>query len=418
MSDQSPTVGKQLQQARLEQGLTLNELSVSTRIKERYLAAIEADRFQILPSPIQQKGFVRAYAQALGLDPDAVVAQLPIIQKARQESAAESKDPTAEKDPIGDTDQGINSMGQTIRNQRERLGYVLRNVEDQIYIPERYLEAIEQGELDRLPSPVQGRGMVKNYAEFLGLDPDPLLLQYAETLQERYRAKNPPAEKSSSGITLPIWLRRLVSGPLLTGLSIILLVVGALVGSSFFVFGRQEAELPATATIPGVAEILLPSDTPLPSLSPSPESPGEIDVQVTLTLAEEAAELEEIPATATINALTTKNVQVQLIILQRTWVRIVVDNDQVVFEGRLLPGTVETFEAENRLELLTGNAGGVEVIFNQQDLGVLGLYGEVVSRVYTADGIATPTPTVTLTPTITATSPPTITPTPSPAAPE
>lgn len=418
MSDQSPTVGQQLQQARVEQGLTLNELSVSTRIKERYLAAIEADRFQILPSPIQQKGFVRAYAQALGLDPDAVVAQLPIIQKARQESAAESKDPTAEKDPIGDTDQGINSMGQTIRNQRERLGYVLRNVEDQIYIPERYLEAIEQGELDRLPSPVQGRGMVKNYAEFLGLDPDPLLLQYAETLQERYRAENPPAEKSSSGITLPIWLRRLVSGPLLMGLSIILLVVGALVGSSFFVFGRQEAELPATATIPGVAEVLLTSDTPLPSLSPSPESPGEIDVEVTLTLAEEAAELEEIPATATINALTTKNVQVQLIILQRTWVRIVVDNDQVVFEGRLLPGTVETFEAENRLELLTGNAGGVEVIFNQQDLGVLGLYGEVVSRVYTADGIATPTPTVTLTPTITATSPPTITPTASPAAPE
>ena len=81
------------------------------------------------------------------------------------------------------------------------------------------------------------------------------------------------------------------------------------------------------------------------------------------------------------------------------------------FEGRLLPGSVKVFGGEQSIEILTGNAGGVEVIFNQRDLGVMGLYGEVIDRVYTAEGIATPTPTITLTPTPTDTPEATVTPT-------
>ena len=57
------------------------------------------------------------------------------------------------------------------------------------------------------------------------------------------------------------------------------------------------------------------------------------------------------------------------------------------------------FGGELSIEVLTGNAAGVEVIYNQQDLGVMGLYGEVIDRVFTAEGIATPTPTISPTPT-------------------
>jgi len=110
-----------------------------------------------------------------------------------------------------------------------------------------------------------------------------------------------------------------------------------------------------------------------------------------------------------------QKVQVQLIILQRTWVRVTVDNI-LAFEGRLLPGSVKLFGGELSIEVLTGNAAGVEVIFNQRDLGAMGLYGEVIDRVYTAQGIATPTPTITTTPTpsvtpeVSATPPVSITP--------
>lgn len=101
--------------------------------------------------------------------------------------------------------------------------------------------------------------------------------------------------------------------------------------------------------------------------------------------------------TSTLQFTGNEKVQVQLIVIQRSWVRVTVDG-QVAFEGRLQPGSVKLFGGELGIEVLTGNAGGVEVIFNQRDLGVMGLYGEVVSRVYTAEGIVTPTPTITSTP--------------------
>jgi hypothetical protein len=65
------------------------------------------------------------------------------------------------------------------------------------------------------------------------------------------------------------------------------------------------------------------------------------------------------------------------------------------------------------IEVLTGNAGGVEVIFNQQALGAMGLFGEVIDRVYTPDGIATPTPTISPTPILSDTPIPSLTPTPT-----
>ena len=114
----------------------------------------------------------------------------------------------------------------------------------------------------------------------------------------------------------------------------------------------------------------------------------------------------------TVTSVITGNekVQVQLIIVQRAWVRVIVDNI-LAFEGRLIPGSVKLFGGEINIEVLTGNAGGVEVIFNQQDLGAMGLYGEVIDRVYTADGIATPTPTISPTPTPSDTPDASITPT-------
>ena len=85
----------------------------------------------------------------------------------------------------------------------------------------------------------------------------------------------------------------------------------------------------------------------------------------------------------------------------------------LAYEGRLLPGSVKLFGGELSIEVLTGNAAGVEVIYNQQDLGTLGLYGEVIDRVFTVEGIATPTPTISATPTPSDTPEASITPAPT-----
>jgi hypothetical protein len=88
---------------------------------------------------------------------------------------------------------------------------------------------------------------------------------------------------------------------------------------------------------------------------------------------------------------------------------------EVVFEGRLAPGTTKVFEANDQVLVLTGNAAAMRITYNGRDLGLMGNTGEVVSRVYLISGIATPTATISPTPTNTqpVTDTPTTTMTPS-----
>jgi cytoskeleton protein RodZ len=64
------TVGAAIRMRREARGMTLDELSLATRIKPQYLAALEAMRLADLPSRPFVVGYIRACAGALGLDPE------------------------------------------------------------------------------------------------------------------------------------------------------------------------------------------------------------------------------------------------------------------------------------------------------------------------------------------------------------
>jgi cytoskeleton protein RodZ len=64
-------VGAQLRRAREARGLSLDALTRSTKISATTLAAIEAGDIQKLPAPVYARGFVKAYAAEVGLDPSA-----------------------------------------------------------------------------------------------------------------------------------------------------------------------------------------------------------------------------------------------------------------------------------------------------------------------------------------------------------
>jgi hypothetical protein len=61
-------IGSSLRDARERQGLDFPELEERTKIRPKYLRALEDERFDILPAPTYVKGFLRSYAEALGLD--------------------------------------------------------------------------------------------------------------------------------------------------------------------------------------------------------------------------------------------------------------------------------------------------------------------------------------------------------------
>jgi hypothetical protein len=178
------------------------------------------------------------------------------------------------------------------------------------------------------------------------------------------------------------------------------------------IFGSRGSASAVEETIPAVADILLPTTTS--TATPELLRPTQEDFDIEVDTASEIDDSsgEEQDPTITPGLTGNEKVQVQLIITQRTWVRVTVDNI-VAFEGRLIPGSVKLFGGELSIEVLTGNAAGVEVIFNQRDLGVMGLYGEVIDRVYTAEGVATPTPTISATPTPSETPEASLTPTPT-----
>ena len=61
-------IGSSLREARLRQELDFPALEERTKIRPKYLRALEDERFDLLPAPTYIKGFLRSYAEALGLD--------------------------------------------------------------------------------------------------------------------------------------------------------------------------------------------------------------------------------------------------------------------------------------------------------------------------------------------------------------
>lgn len=64
--------GAHLRNIRIAKGASLDEISAATKVKKSYLEAIESDNPQRLPAPVFMRGFLKAYAKALGLNPEEI----------------------------------------------------------------------------------------------------------------------------------------------------------------------------------------------------------------------------------------------------------------------------------------------------------------------------------------------------------
>ncbi len=88
----SPSFGRWLSKQREVRNLTLRQVSDATKIGMRYLEALEDDRFDVLPATIFAKGFLRNYAQYVGLDADEVVNYF-LVAERQQKGEVEEEEP-------------------------------------------------------------------------------------------------------------------------------------------------------------------------------------------------------------------------------------------------------------------------------------------------------------------------------------
>lgn len=66
-------LGQRLREAREARGLTISEVGTATRVSERALLAMERERFHLLPAGVFRRTYIKAYAEAVGLDARACV---------------------------------------------------------------------------------------------------------------------------------------------------------------------------------------------------------------------------------------------------------------------------------------------------------------------------------------------------------
>jgi beta-lactam-binding protein with PASTA domain len=85
MDDKS--VGAVLRAAREAKGITLGKAETATRIRQKYLAALEENRVDDLPEPVFVKGFLRNYALFLELDPDQILDQYRAEHNLQRQAA-------------------------------------------------------------------------------------------------------------------------------------------------------------------------------------------------------------------------------------------------------------------------------------------------------------------------------------------
>ncbi|MBC8120360.1 MAG: helix-turn-helix domain-containing protein [Gemmatimonadaceae bacterium] len=265
------------------------------------------------------------------------------------------------------------SLGGKLASERKERGLTLEDVADRTRIPMRYLQAIETGNSQQLPEPVYVRAFIRKYGDLVELDSQALVQQLQPVSSPVAAPRTTsPIERASASIAKPtprpfhLWL--------LYG-AVVLVAVGGL--SYLQRSTGPQATLPKVAT-PQVKPQAPPAQTRVVSRPPAPAA-------------------TPVPAAGTSPAPAPAGatpIQMQVALKERSWVRVTADG-RTAFEGELPQGTRRDWQAKTQLSVRAGNAGGVVLTLNAQDLGQMGKSGQVVERVFRQNAqLSTPKPTL------------------------
>lgn len=207
-------------------------------------------------------------------------------------------------------------VGSRLREAREERGVSLEDAARETRIKPRFLDALEQ---DAPPSafraPVYARAFLREYARFLGLDPEPIV--------ERYARAHAIAEPSTMRLPTPVRTPRRLR--MLQGFLAVAVVAGVTV-------------VAVLASRPGEREVPPASDNTAAARGPLGDA------------------LED-------------EVRLRLRVNGGTWLSVAVDGERVV-RGRKRPGFEREFRAEKRIRMEVADGGAVRLRLNDEPLGV------------------------------------------------
>ncbi|MFO7173402.1 MAG: DUF4115 domain-containing protein [Bacillota bacterium] len=306
MAGELETIGKKLRQAREAQGLTLAMAEDATKIRKKYLLALEEGRESDLPGEVYTKGFLRSYGNFLGLDGDALVQEYKALKAQAREGEAGGA-----RQGAGTLEAGRVSAG------AGRAGRPSPGAE----------------------GPWAGTGTPTPTAGFPGVS--------------RRRAGAP------AGPTAGGWVR--------WALAVLVAGLGLIVGWYVLVSGRgEESAAPPAGEGPGLHESSASLvETPPEEEPPATEEPPEPAVQVVRGEPYREAGSWWVPIT-----VSPGPIEVTLAVKEgyRAWYRVEADGQRVA-EATWPGGTVKTYVATERMRLHLGDLAAITVTVNGVEFG-------------------------------------------------
>lgn len=296
------------------------------------------------------------------------------------------------------------TFGSKLKAARERKKLSLAEVERQTRIRGKYLTAIEQGDYESLPHEAYTKGFIQSYAELVGLPGQPLIDQYHTDLGERA----PLLRHHSSGINTGSTV-----SPRRVTLAVVLAITIAVLGYFFWQFSALTAPPKLEVSSPSKDEVLTGSlitvqgqvdggadvfinDTPILSDAKGSfkssialqEGVNVIQVTAKNRLGKSTTVTRNILATVPKNDASTAlpagtfdGVAVSVQIKDAAASVTVRADAKPVFQGTMLPGTIQNFRATDKITVSTSNAGATELKISNTvsaavSLGTLGPLGQ------------------------------------------
>ncbi|MBN8476238.1 helix-turn-helix domain-containing protein [Sulfuritalea sp.] len=247
-----------------------------------------------------------------------------------------------------------NTPGAVLHRAREERGQSISDVVQVIRFSARQIEALERDDYAALPGPTAVRGLVRNYAKFLKLDPTPLLAQLDPAVPIPESDVRPPAnmgeaedstlvEKSSA--SLP---------------AIVAVLVLLALGAYWFLVMSGSDEPPGTSAVSG---IVAPATNP-------PTSPPVAPVVVpTPPTTVEGAPVVAPPAGG-----------LRVEFDDRSWVEIRDATQKIVFVGEYPAGTRQDVDGKAPFQIWIGKASGVRLFMGERSIDLKPHTREEVAR--------------------------------------
>jgi transcriptional regulator with XRE-family HTH domain len=293
----------------------------------------------------------------------------------------------------------MRELGQVLQEAREAKGLSLEQVENATHMRVKFLRALEQGQPDIFPTSLQMRGFLRNYAAYLGLDPLPFLERYTlpngtngrSVLQKSAQGFQPGAATNGEWRAMfrrPADISRRRPSFLSWDLFISVIVFAAVL--AFVIWGGSQLINGGAVNLPFNLGAILA--TPAPTATDG--DPVSAFAQRTTETApsDTRSGASQSGTTSTpAPAIPEGIAQLDITATARSWVRITVDGE-IEYEGGLMPDEHRTWQGQESIQLYTGNAGGLNVLFNGRPVGTLGSIGQIAQRTWTPAGEMTSTP--------------------------